>query len=293
MGVEADRQVTSWQEVLANSTLLRQLLWQGVYQNRFAQCGNTLTIVNFADELRAGLVSAATFAGYGFHASGLAPVWTPSVALSALDTPLSLTDLNNFVGDAKVVPFATLNGLDEEMTTPDAAGWSTAGAFSIFGWINLATLISNIILAKWDETAAAEAREFSFEIDSNGDLSARVYDETNNAEVSRKFDTPLDLDTWYFVGMSFDGGADAAGVSIMLDGDLVDDADILDEAGFANAIDTATVVSIGNFEGTGGVGVNFFDGLIAGACFGLAYCQVELTAAQFKNMYEFERPFFQ
>jgi len=261
-------------------------MWMGVYHNRQTQLGNTASIVNFGDESNAGLVTASTFTGTKFHSTGLSPVWTPSEALSAFDTPFSLGAPGNW---KDLIPVLTLNGTDEEMDTPDNAYWSTAGAFSVGAWIYLNTLASNVILAKWDETTGAELREFHFSIDANGDIGFTIYDESANAAVGRKREAALATGQWYHIVGTFDGGADAAGVSIGVDGVLVDDAALVDDAGFANAEDLATIMSLGYLEGTGGAKEQLFDGLIAGGPCGPFFVQAELTVEQIANLYRVER----
>ncbi len=262
-----------------------QLYWAQIYHNRQTQLGNTASLVNFGDEKNAGLVTASTFTGAKFHASGLSPVWTPNEALSAFDTPFNLSSPNSWKG---LIPVLTMNGTDEEMDTPDNAYWSDVGAFSVGAWIYLNTIASNVILAKWDESAT-ELREFHFSVDSNGDLGFVIYDESEDASIGRKFDTPLVVNTWYHVVGTFDGGTDASGISIALNGALVDDADIIDDAGFANAEDTATVMSLGYLEGSGGAKEQLFDGIIAGGPACPFMTLAELTVEQIQNMYRLER----
>lgn len=261
-------------------------LWNSIYHNRQTQLGNSATLVNFGDESNAGLVTASTFTGAKFHTSGLNPVWTPDSALSTWDTPFLLGANSNW---SLHIPALTFNGTSEEMDTPDAAGWSTAGAFSVGAWIFLNTAASNVIWAKWDETTGSELREFHFSLDSNGDIGFTIYDESANAAVGRKQEAALSTGQWYFVVGTFDGGTDAAGVSIAVDGALTDDAGIVDDATFADAEDLATIVSIGYLEGTGGGKEQFFDGLIAGGPCGPFYVQAELTVEQIDNMFRLER----
>ncbi len=260
--------------------------WASIYHNRQTQLGNTATLVNFGDEKNAGLVSASTFVGAKFHASGLAPTWTPNEALSAFDTPFNLNSPGSW---KELIPVLTMNGTDEEMDTPDNAYWSDVGAFSMGAWIYLNTIASNVILAKWDETTATPLREFHFSVDSNGDIGLTIYDESENAAVGRKDDVALTVNTWYFVVATWDGGTDAAGVSIYIDGVAADDADIVDDAGFANAEDLATIMSLGYLEGTGGAKEQLFDGIIAGGPCGPFFVLAELTAEQIANMYRLER----
>lgn len=261
-------------------------LWNSIYHNRQTQLGNTATIVNFGDESNAGLVTASTFTGMKYHASGLSPTWTPNEALSAFDTPFLLGANSNWKHH---IPVLTMNGTDEEMDTPDNAYWSDVGAFSVGAWIYLNTIASNVILAKWDETTATPLREFHFSVDSNGDIGFTIYDESENAAVGRKDDVALTVNTWYFVVGTFDGGTDASGVSIYIDGVATDDADIIDDAGFANAEDSATIMSLGYLEGTGGAKEQLFDGIIAGGPCGPFFVLAELTAEQIANMYRLER----
>ncbi len=261
-------------------------LWAAIYHNRQTQLGNTATLVNFGDEVNAGLVTASTFVGKRFNASGLAPTWTPSSALSGWDTPFLLNASSNW---SLHIPVLTFNGTTEEIDTPDAAGWSTTGAISFGAWIYLNTAASNVIWAKWDETSASELREVHFSLDSNGDLGFNIYDESEDAGIGRKQDTALATGQWHCVMGTFDGGTDAAGISIGVGGALTDDADIVDDAGFANSEDLATVVSIGYLEGTGGAKEQLFDGLIAGGPCGPWMTQTEVTAEQFNNMFQLER----
>lgn len=271
---------------LNNLNQQTKALWPAIYHNRQTQLGNTATLVNFGDEKNAGLVSASTFTGKKYHASGLSPIWTPNQALSGFDTPFNLAVPGNWIGS---IPFLTLNGNDEEMDTPDNAYWSDVGAFSVGMWIYLNTAASNALWAKWDETSASELREFLFSLDSNGDLGFTIYDESANAAVGRKYDTAIATGAWHQAIGTFSGGTDAADISIILDGTLVDDADIVDDGGFANAEDLATIVSIGYLEGTGGAKEQLFDGLIAGGPCCPWMVLAEITEAQANNMFQLER----
>ncbi|KKN75600.1 hypothetical protein LCGC14_0378380 [marine sediment metagenome] len=261
-------------------------LWNAIYHNRQTQLGNTATLVNFGDESNAGLVTASTFTGMKYHASGLSPIWTPSSALSAFATPFLLGASSNW---KQHIPVLTMDGVTDEMDTPDNAFWSDAGAFSVGAWIYLNTIASNVILAKWDETTSSEDREFHFSVDSNGDIGFTIYDETNNAAVGRKDDVALTVNTWYFVVGTFSGGTDAADVSIYIDGVATDDADIVDDAGFANEVAGATITSLGYLLGTSTAKEQLFDGIIAGGPCGPFFVLAELTAEQIANLYRLER----
>src|SRR3990167_5420102 len=112
-------------------------LWGPYYAIMEQQLGATATLLDFGNQRSAGLVTATTWAGRRFNASGLAPTWTPSEALSAFDTPFDLKLVSNWQG---LAPVLTFNGTDEEADTPDAAGWEVGNgtadtAFSVGCWV--------------------------------------------------------------------------------------------------------------------------------------------------------------
>ena len=187
------------------------------------------------------------------------------------------------------VPVLTFDGTESELDTPDASFWSTAGGFSIGFWVKLATVASNILLAKWDNTGSARLREWKIYTDSNGDFSGQIYDESENAAVGRKIDTALTADTWVFLVMTFTGGTDAANMIMYKDGAAADDADVVDDAGFANSENLATVVSLGYEEDSSGDQANFLDGEVAGAGIGPFFTPIVLSANQVLRLYEIGR----
>ncbi|MCB7128805.1 MAG: hypothetical protein J3T61_04635 [Candidatus Brocadiales bacterium] len=213
--------------------------------------------------------------------------FTHSSALSAWATPFT-RDPNKDQWQGSI-PFIVFDGAADESDSPDAAFWSTAGAFSIGAWVYLNTAASNVILAKWDLTDMSELREWIFEVDSNGDIGMTIYDESENAAVGRQQATALVTGQWYFLVGTFDGGTDAAGVSIAVDGALTDDGDIVDDAGFANSEDLATVVSLGYRESTLGAKENFLDAKVAGGPLGPFFVLKELTADEINNLYNIGR----
>src|SRR3990167_4903337 len=93
-------------------------LWGRCYAIMEQQLGATATLLDFGNQRSAGLVTASTWTGRRFSATGLAPIWTPSEALSAFDVPFDLKLESNFLGLAPLLDF---NGSDELATTPDAA----------------------------------------------------------------------------------------------------------------------------------------------------------------------------
>lgn len=174
------------------------------------------------------------------------------------------------------------DGAATEADTPDAAYWSTATAISMGGVYNFATVASNIMLSKWDETSAGDAqlREWKFFTDSNGDFGWQAYDESENASIGRKFDTALTANVWTHLTSTFTGGTDAANILLYKEGLGVTEATIVDDAGFADMEDLATVVALGYEENSAGAKANFFDGKM-----GLTYIDLAvLTPDKIKNI---------
>ena len=69
-----------------------------------------------------------------------------------------------------------------------------------------------------DGSSGSEVREWQFLIDSAGDVKLNMYDESNNASIGRRINTPLVLNLWTFVVARYDGGTDAANIDIFKDG---------------------------------------------------------------------------
>lgn len=178
----------------------------------------------------------------------------------------------------------TFNGTATEADSPDNAYWSTAGALSMGGIYKFTTAASNVMLSKWDETSAGDAqlREWRLFTDSNGDFGFEAYDESENAGIGRKIDLAVVTGVQTHLAMSFTGGTDAADILLYKEGVLTTAVNIVDDAGFADMEDLATVVAMGYQESTAGAKENFMDGIIGIQYFSLA--DPPLTAEQFKNI---------
>lgn len=261
----------------------RAKLWSMVYHNRETQLGATATIVNFGDQEVAGKVNASTFTGKRFNASGAAPVWTPSSALSAWTTAFDLTDPANWQGAA---PVLTANGTANRMTTPDAAYWSRALAAASWGaWVNLTDATNSAIMAKF--TTAGDLREWRFWLDASDKLQLILSDEndavTPNATLDTEANTALSEGVWHLVVATYDGTANASGIDLYIDGVVVASTDT-DDVNFASMRDTTAVVELGTLDGG-----TYFDGKMLGGPFGPFFVQAASTAAQIQNVYDFER----
>lgn len=241
-----------------------------LYEAMLNILGSTGTILPLGDSLHAP--TATTFKTIG----GEQATFTYSKDPTTFDTPPGIKGW---------IPVVTFDGVDEEADTPDFAYWTSGGAVSWGFWVKLGTAASNIFFAKWDETTGSELRTFKIYTDANGDVGLQLYDETNNGGIGRKIDTALTTDTWIFIVVTHTGGADATNIIVYKDGVAADDADIVDDAAFANPVDTATIITLGYEESTAGAKANFFDGSMAIPFF----TQIELTADQVLRLYELGR----
>ena len=179
------------------------------------------------------------------------------------------------------VPVITFDGVDEEIDTPDTGALSTAGAFSIVIICRLTDATSSILVSKWDENGAGEAREFQCGFDASDRPYMEIYDESQaSGLIGRRDGTAITEGTWVHLGFTFSGGTDAADISVALNGVFVDDADVADDVGFADAEDTAALLAIGYLRDTSGNKAEFVDGQIAGGDFGPVMVLAELTADQ-------------
>jgi len=136
---------------------------------------------------------------------------------------------------------------------------STDEAFSIVACVNPDGVTSRTIMAKWDATTAAEAREWKFGFDASGYPTMILYDESANAYIGRQDQTAFATGTWKVLVATYDGGGSASGVKIYIDGVQLDDADVTDGT-YVAMEDTATQLTIGSFEGTAGAQSEFYDG---------------------------------
>ena len=136
---------------------------------------------------------------------------------------------------------------------------STDEAFSIVACVNPDGVTSRTIMAKWDATTAAEAREWKFGFDASGYPTMTLYDESANAYIGRQDQTAFATGTWKVLVATYDGGGSASGVKIYIDGVQLDDADVTDGT-YVAMEDTATQLTVGSFEGTAGAQSEFYDG---------------------------------
>jgi hypothetical protein len=169
-----------------------------------------------------------------------------------------------------------LIALDQDFFTVEAQN-----AFTLGAWVNFNESDDSCILSKWDATTDTEKREWMFTTDNTGYITMIIYDETNNAQIGREYQTTMPENAWHHLVARYDGGTDAANIDIFLDGVEVDDADAADDVGFASMVNQTTVVRCGSFETADGSEEYLFDGKMWGPFFTLQ----ELNDVEIWNLY--------
>ena len=172
---------------------------------------------------------------------------------------MTTTDLQ--LVDSGLVYFITLDGTDDYISTPDHADFSYA--LTNVSWefvINVTdTAAVQIIWSKWDETTAAEDREWRIYLNATENLVTELYDETANVVCDRTSDSALSVGVHHIV-IEYDGGggATAANGITIYNGGAVEASTATNNGSFVQMRAGATPVWIGADEGTGGTAELFF-----------------------------------
>ena len=248
----------------------------------FNEGGNTMSILPLVGLGDDGLPTAASFITRQIHANGIEATFTWSKAPSTFDTPFDPTDPANWEG---IVPVVQYDGVDEKADTPDNAYWSVASnPYSVGVWFNAIDATNAYLLAKYDATTGSQKREWMFYIDSSDYPSFQIYDESSDAHIVRQQQTALPENQWHFMVGTWDGSNLVGGIKVYLNGVQVDDANVTGGS-FTAQEDLAGTVTLAHSVAAGGGVFNPFEGKMAGGPFGPFFTQVELTAAQVKNLY--------
>ena len=168
------------------------------------------------------------------------------------------------------------DGTDEELDAADSADLSnTLDAMTWLAITNFTDATSSTIIGRMDLTTASEVREWLFMADSADKLTMEIWDESVPARIGQTSVDTLTEDEWAMYAATYDGGTASSGVNLYKNGVLINsDAD---ETGtLVSGENLATVTSIGDYEGTGGTNVDFFDGSMAM----VMVVAAELSAAQ-------------
>ncbi len=159
----------------------------------------------------------------------------------------------------------------EYVTTPDVAFFTTTAgnAFSIGGMARIGAGKLLPVFCKWTEQTGSEDREFRLSAGGDPVIVFDIYDETNNALLSRRWATGLNLDRVYAIGGTYDGGTDAVNLKIYIDGMRRDNSTLADDAGFVSMVNGATPA--GNFYRVSTNALRTTSGWVAGSACGLYF----------------------
>ena len=267
---------------LLNKSLDAQV--EAVYQALLEVFGSTGLLPPLADANHEA--SPTTFSALRASvALGAAPVWTYGPEdPDSYDTAPDRT--------ANIVPVLHLNGSDEEITSPDADVWTRGdGAvdFAFAGqlWFKISPAGTiDVFLAKWDQTSAAEAREWQLYSDASDILHFNCYDESANAQIGLKTSAAVTTNVWHHLAWTKSTGITSAALNLWVD--AVDVATAVDESGAYVATENLTTqVRLGAREDSG-AGADFFAGSMALP----VWAHAEIDQGQVERLFNLQRHFF-
>lgn len=179
--------------------------------------------------------------------------WTYSKSIADWDDPGPIP-----LGSGLYLQF---DGVDEELDTPDVAYLSFGdGAvdqgFSVGALIN--PDVNNAAMSIAVKASSATAEEWALELDSSGQPSLVLIDESESATIGRRDATAIGTD-WVLPVFTYDGSGASTGINGFVDAVLLDDADVNANT-YVAMEDTAGVTSIGKRYSTQ---ERFFNGGIA------------------------------
>tara|TARA_R100000750_G_C2344623_1_gene95769 strand:+ start:15 stop:827 length:813 start_codon:yes stop_codon:yes gene_type:complete len=155
-----------------------------------------------------------------------------------------------------------MNGTDEEFDTPDIAAFTPAAAISWVALVNPVDSTNSTIGSKLDLTSGAEVREWLFWLDAADKLNLELWDESAAAKIGKASKDTITEDEWQLLSATWDNTAASSGIKLYKNGtELAATAD--DTGTFVDVENLTVVPSFGDYEGTGGTNINFFDGEMA------------------------------
>jgi hypothetical protein len=165
----------------------------------------------------------------------------------------------------RALRYITFDGATLFANVADHADFSFNGggdvAFSVMAMVNQAAAETGTILSKWDVTAAAEDREWNFDMLA-GVPRLTLYDETNNNTFNTVTNAALAADIWHLVVFTYDGSADVTGITPYVDGLEVAHTDTPDAGAYASMTAGLTGVWLGAHVDTAAA-ANIYTGSLA------------------------------
>ena len=242
--------------------------------------GIVLPMLGLGDD---GAPNGTSFKTRQRTSSGLEAVFTWSEPPSAFDTPFDPNDPASYQG---IVPILSFNGSDEEADSPDAATWSVGNAsadesFSLGAWLYVTdTAAIRTVLARDDNNVA---REWYLLLLGDDTLSLARFDDSAGVSILVTTDAAIAQGEWIHVVGTSDDSEAHTGMNIYVNGATVAQTQA-DNASYVASEDTAAVTSLGHRLSAGSLS-GPFAGKMAGGPLGPFFTNVELTAAQVKNLY--------
>lgn len=180
------------------------------------------------------------------------------------------------------------NGTDEYMTRSDDTDFYVddtggSGPVTWFWAGNIDdTAAERGIMSVWDETNAAEKREWKITVDSNDKLRVDIFDETNNVGCYRLTDAAIDVGNFHVYSINYTGAGGAAaanGITIYEDG-VVQASTATNNGAYVGMRDSGAPFYVGPYEDNGGSLTAYYDG--QGCWFGMA--KMTFTSYQHWNL---------
>lgn len=166
---------------------------------------------------------------------------------------------------------------DTDFDFGDGAGNDTA--FSVIACIKPSAVASRTVIAKYDLTAASEAREWKVFFDANGYPTIELYDESADAYIGRQQTALYTTGTWSTLMTTYDASETSAGCKIYVNGVQVDNGN--HQGAVYNSMDVVNTNLYGGCtEDAAGAQAEFFQGDM---CF-LGVAAKELSARECHNL---------
>ena len=165
--------------------------------------------------------------------------WTYSKDISTWDDPGPLP-----LGSGLYLQF---DGTDEEVDTPDVAYMSFGDGVVDQGFsvgLLLNADVNNAAMSLVVKASSATAEEWALELDSSGQPSLVLTDESAGASIGRRDATAIGTAAWHLLVATYDGSGASTGINVYVDAVLLDDTDV-NSGTYVAMEDTAGVVSIG------------------------------------------------
>lgn len=202
-----------------------------------------------------GSTKLAFWPGLSTHGSGVQAYGTGNDAPNLLSfnetTGEDLQDdFAGMIHSGSVVSYYLDSSKNNNLQAVDDADLSfTSSGMSVGLWILMTEALGTkkTLISKYDETGAAEVREYTFDIDTSGNLILEMYDESANAsEIGTGASDVIVPFVWTFVVATYNGNPGAPAVHLYKNGvDSLSSGATTETGSFDNMEDLGGDVGIG------------------------------------------------